>query len=146
MLAPIIQKLIFNRKSFSKIVKSMFGRRYAARVSQEELDAHWNLFAYQNGNDLLRVQREYVIDRLAHRDAYVQATVEAVKRMPLLHINAPGDTLTGRAMGEKFMEVLGSLPNAELVYLGGEIGHYPHVEDAANVGRLIDDFIQKHRK
>lgn len=75
------------------------------------------MLKYKQGNLLLHKQQNYILDRRLHRDRLVGAMVRGAARIPMRLINGPGDSIAGRRMAERYVEVM-PRGRADVKYLG----------------------------
>lgn len=133
---PFLQ-LLTTKKGFLKTVSSLFGPDMA--LSSSDLDLVWDMNAYKNGFLTFHRQQNYVIDRRLKRDRYVNALVTESDRIPIRHINGPYDSIAGRHMAERYLEVVPT-NRADIVYCSNRTGHYPHIEALGEVTHYLQEF------
>ncbi len=88
-----------------------------------ELHDFYTLVTHGNGHTIAYKLIRYIDDRKRNRDRWVGALQST--DIPLRFINGPEDPVSGRHMGERYLELI---PQGDVVYLEG-IGHYPQCED-----------------
>jgi pimeloyl-ACP methyl ester carboxylesterase len=60
--------------------------------------------------------------------------------VPMRFIDGPCDPNSGRHMAERYAELV---PDAEVVLLGDDIGHWPQVEDPDGVLAHFLEFVER---
>ncbi len=90
-------------------------------------------------NDGLRVSHKvgrFIIDRYHHRNRWVRAMRDT--NVPMRLIDGPCDPNSGRHMADRYAEVI---PNADVVLLDDDIGHWPQIEAPDAVLRHFLEFV-----
>jgi pimeloyl-ACP methyl ester carboxylesterase len=77
----------------------------------------------------------FVIDRAHHRNRWVGAM--RATDVPMRLIDGPCDPNSGRHMAERYAELI---PNADVVLLADDIGHWPQIEDPQGVLKHFLEF------
>jgi pimeloyl-ACP methyl ester carboxylesterase len=134
---PLLGRLLSNMReeAFLQTFPAVFGPN--TRPSLVELHDFWTLVSHANGQAIAYKLIRYIDDRRRHRDRWVGALQST--RVPLRFINGPEDPVSGRHMGERYLELI---PEGDVVYLEG-IGHYPQVEDPEGMLRAFFEFQDK---
>ena len=119
-------------KSFSKV----FGEN--TKPSSIELKLFWEAINYNNGRVVFYNLITYMNDRQEHRKRWVKALVDA--QVPLAVINGSQDPVSGAHLVKRYKEL-----GCRLDYLAelAHLGHYPHTEDAATVGKHYSEFLDE---
>ncbi len=126
---PIFQ--LFNSFTvFSKSLSVVFGS--ATQPTEEHLSIFWAATLYKGGNLLMHKLQQYVVERRDNRERIVNALVKSAAEMPIMLLNGPADPVSGVHMTHRYRELIAP-ENCNIILLGADIGHYPHLEDPADV-------------
>lgn len=128
-LAPLL-----NEQRVSRSLRDVFAEK--TQPSHQELQEFWQLINYNNGIKIFYKLIEYMNERVQHRQRWVGALQQA--SMPVRFINGLDDPISGKHMAERYVELV---PNPDVVQLKG-IGHYPQIEDDAQVLTALLEFYQ----
>ena len=123
-LGPLLGRL-FSRATLAKNFAKVFGPH--TQPSEAELDAFWELIAYNDGPKVMHRLIRYILDRRANRERWVAAMQETA--VPMRVIDGAVDPISGAHMVERYRELIES---ADTVLLPA-IGHYPQTEAPAEV-------------
>ncbi|MCA9772152.1 MAG: alpha/beta hydrolase [Myxococcales bacterium] len=134
-LGPLLVATMSERR-FSRSFARVFGPR--TQPSATEMRDFWELASAGGGLRVMPKLLGYMRDRARHRERWVGALRET--GVPLRLINGPADPVSGSHMADRYQELV---PNADVVRLGAEIGHYPQVEDPEGVLRAFLAFIDR---
>ena len=118
-LGPLIGRL-FSRRKLAQSFARIFGPH--TQASEAELDALWQLVAYNNGPAVMHRLIRYMPERRQQRERWV-AAMQAT-RVPMRVIDGAFDPISGAHMVARYRELI---ENADTVLLDG-IGHYPQLE------------------
>jgi pimeloyl-ACP methyl ester carboxylesterase len=135
---PLLGRLLSRSmtvQTFVSTFPTVFGPQ--TRPSAVELHDFWTVVAHNNGHAIAYRIIRYIDERRARRDRWVGALQST--GVPLRFIDGPEDPVSGRHMGERYLELI---PGGDVVYLEG-IGHYPQVEDPEGMLRAFFDFQDK---
>lgn len=105
---------------FDGNMRRIFGA--GTQPSRELLDGYWSLLTRANGLRAMSKIIHYMPERVARRERWVGALVNAA--VPLKLIDGADDPVSGRHMAARYRELV---PSADVTLLEG-IGHYPQVE------------------
>jgi pimeloyl-ACP methyl ester carboxylesterase len=94
------------------------------------------ILSYNEGRRVMHKVGRFVIDRARHRNRWVAAMRATSIAMRL--IDGPCDPNSGRHMAERYAELI---PDADVVYLAEEIGHWPQIEDPQGVLTHFLEFV-----
>jgi pimeloyl-ACP methyl ester carboxylesterase len=114
-LAPLMGSWAL-RRNFQKI----FGPE--TQPSTQEIDEWWSLLCYNNGKAALPGLLQYMAEREAHRDRWVNALIESPVMVRL--IDGQVDPISGGHIAERYRKLV---KDADVHLLRG-IGHYPQTE------------------
>jgi len=115
-------------------INEVFG---ANTKPSDELWAELREILEWNGG--LRVMHKvgrFIVDRYHHRNRWVAAM--RATSVPMRLIDGPADPNSGRHMAERYAEVV---PDADVVMLAEDIGHWPQLEDPEGVLRHFLEFV-----
>ncbi|MEM7135146.1 MAG: alpha/beta hydrolase [Myxococcota bacterium] len=131
--APFLAKLM-NESFFAKSLGEVFAP--ATRPTRDEMHDLWRLASYNEGTRVHPKILRYVPERTRYRQRWVGAMQEA--RIPLRFINGIADPVSGRAMGERYLQLI---PNPDVVFLD-RVGHYPQLEAPDLTWQHASDFLR----
>ena len=94
------------------------------------------ILSYNDGRRVMHKVGRFVIDRAHHRNRWVAAM--RATDIPMRLIDGPCDPNSGRHMAERYAELI---PDADVVYLAEEIGHWPQIEDPEAVLAHFLEFV-----
>lgn len=123
-LGPLIGRL-FSRRKLAQSFARIFGPH--TQASEAELDALWQLVAYNNGPAVMHRLIRYMPERRQQRQRWVTAMQAAA--LPMRVIDGAFDPISGAHMVARYRELIA---DADTVLLDG-IGHYPQLEAPAAV-------------
>ena len=123
-LGPLIGRL-FSRRKLAQSFARIFGPH--TQASEAELDALWQLVAYNNGQAVMHRLIRYMPERRQQRQRWV--TAMQATTLPMRVIDGAFDPISGAHMVARYRELIA---DADTVLLDG-IGHYPQLEAPAEV-------------
>ncbi|MBN7116859.1 alpha/beta fold hydrolase [Ectopseudomonas oleovorans] len=123
-LGPLLGRL-FSRRKLAQSFARIFGPH--TQASEAELDALWQLVAYNNGPAVMHRLIRYMPERRQQRQRWV-AAMQATT-LPMRVIDGAFDPISGAHMVARYRELIA---DADTVLLDG-IGHYPQLEAPAEV-------------
>ncbi|PZR44183.1 MAG: alpha/beta hydrolase [Ectopseudomonas oleovorans] len=123
-LGPLIGRL-FSRRKLAQSFARIFGPH--TQASEAELDALWQLVAYNNGPAVMHRLIRYMPERRQQRQRWV--TAMQATTLPMRVIDGAFDPISGAHMVARYRELIA---NADTVLLD-DIGHYPQLEAPAAV-------------
>lgn len=129
-LGPLIGRL-FSRRKLAQSFARIFGPN--TQASDAELDALWQLVAYNDGPAVMHRLIRYMPERRQQRQRWV--TAMQVTAVPMRVIDGAFDPISGAHMVARYRELIA---DADTVLLEG-IGHYPQLEAPAAV---LDHYLQ----
>jgi len=129
-LGPLIGRL-FSRRKLAQSFARIFGPH--TQASEAELDALWQLVAYNNGPAVMHRLIRYMPERRQQRQRWV--TAMQATALPMRVIDGAFDPISGAHMVARYRELIA---HADTVLLDG-IGHYPQLEAPAAV---LDHYLQ----
>jgi len=129
-LGPLLGRL-FSRRKLAQSFARIFGPH--TQASEAELDALWQLVAYNNGPAVMHRLIRYMPERRQQRQRWV--TAMQATTLPMRVIDGAFDPISGAHMVARYRELIA---DADTVLLEG-IGHYPQLEAPAAV---LDHYLQ----
>ena len=123
-LGPLLGRL-FSRRKLAQSFARIFGPH--TQASEAELDALWQLVAYNNGPAVMHRLIRYMPERRQQRQRWV--TAMQATTLPMRVINGAFDPISGAHMVARYRELIS---DPDTVLLDG-IGHYPQLEAPAAV-------------
>ncbi|UFQ96594.1 alpha/beta fold hydrolase [Pseudomonas wenzhouensis] len=123
-LGPLIGRL-FSRRKLAQSFARIFGPQ--TQPSETELDALWQLVAYNNGPAVMHRLIRYMPERRQQRQRWVSAMQATT--LPMRVIDGAFDPISGAHMVARYRELIS---DPDTVLLDG-IGHYPQLEAPAAV-------------
>jgi pimeloyl-ACP methyl ester carboxylesterase len=138
---PVIGALLarrLDRERFGEGFREVFGPR--TKPTPRELDDFWTLVSRDHGQRNAHRLIRYMSERRRFRDRWVGALVRST--IALRVVDGPADPVSGRHMADRYHEVV---PDADVVLLGADIGHYPQIEDPAGTLAAYLDFLERPR-
>jgi pimeloyl-ACP methyl ester carboxylesterase len=101
-------------------------------------DEQWRrmseILGYNDGRRVMHKVGRFIVDRAHHRNRWVAAM--RATSVPMRLIDGPCDPNSGRHLAERYAELI---PDADVVLLGDDIGHWPQIEDPQGV---LDHFLE----
>jgi pimeloyl-ACP methyl ester carboxylesterase len=135
LIGKLVSKLI-SKRSIEKATSSVFGKK--TQPSKELLDDFWEILNYNNGKSLAWKIGRLVFEKDIHQQKWIKAMQQT--QISMCFINGPSDPNSGIHMAEKYMELI---PNANVILLNSEIGHWPQIEDSDGVIDAYTEFINQ---
>ena len=123
-LGDIISPLQGNplsRKIVEPTINEMFGPN--TKPSRELMNRFHQILEYNDGKRVLHKVGRFIGDRYVHRNRWVRAMRDT--SVPMRLIDGPVDPNSGAHMARRYAEVI---PNADVVMLADDIGHWPQIE------------------
>ena len=117
-----------------KAINEVFGPN--TKPSDELWQQLVEILGYNDGQRVLHKVGRFIVDRYHHRNRWVRAMRQTT--VPMRLIDGPCDPNSGRHMAQRYAEVI---PNADVVMLADDIGHWPQIEDPDAVLRHFLEFI-----
>ena len=114
------------RMLMRRTINEVFGPN--TQPSPELMEKFHQILEYNNGKAVSHKVGRFLIDRERHRNRWVRAMRET--KVPMRLIDGPFDPNSGRHMAERYQAII---PDADVILLGADIGHWPQIEDPAGV-------------
>jgi pimeloyl-ACP methyl ester carboxylesterase len=99
------------------------------------------ILSYNDGRLVMHKVGRFIVDRSHHRNRWVAAM--RATSVPMRLIDGPCDPNSGRHMADRYAELI---PDADVVFLGEDIGHWPQLEDPLGVLRHFLEFVDLARR
>mmetsp|Transcript_21774 Transcript_21774/g.24302 ORF Transcript_21774/g.24302 Transcript_21774/m.24302 type:complete len:335 (-) Transcript_21774:39-1043(-) len=104
---------------------------------QEDIMDYWSLVNHNQGSKIYNKLIKYMNDRTDHKDRWVNALRK--NKLKTILINGPLDPVSGRHAAERFSK---ECPDASVVILKDNIGHYPQAESPKRVIEEYHKFLE----
>jgi pimeloyl-ACP methyl ester carboxylesterase len=109
------------RRALEPTLREMFGP--STKPTPHMMDVFHQILSYHDGRRVLHKVGRFIKDRRTHRNRWVRAMRETGVSMRL--IDGPVDPNSGAHMARRYAEVI---PDADVVMLADDIGHWPQLE------------------
>ncbi|MGA9489021.1 MAG: alpha/beta hydrolase [Mycobacterium sp.] len=120
ILSPV-QNSTLSRRVLEPTIREMFGPN--TKPTRHMMDVFNQILDYNDGRRVLHKVGRFIKDRYTHRNRWVRAMRET--GVPMRLINGPIDPNSGAHMARRYAEVI---PDADVVMLADDIGHWPQLE------------------
>jgi pimeloyl-ACP methyl ester carboxylesterase len=120
ILSPV-QNSPLSRRLLEPTLREMFGPN--TKPTRHMMDVFSQILDYNDGRRVLHKVGRFIKDRHTHRNRWVRAMRET--DVPMRLIDGPVDPNSGAHMARRYAEVI---PNADVVMLADDIGHWPQLE------------------
>jgi pimeloyl-ACP methyl ester carboxylesterase len=116
-----VQGSPLSRRLMEPTLREMFGPN--TKPTRHMMDVFNQILDYNDGRRVLHKVGRFISDRYTHRNRWVRAMRETSVAMRL--IDGPIDPNSGAHMARRYAEVI---PDADVVMLADDIGHWPQLE------------------
>jgi len=116
-----VQGSPLSRRLMEPTLREMFGPN--TKPTQHMMVVFNQILDYNDGRRVLHKVGRFISDRYAHRNRWVRAMRET--SVPMRLIDGPIDPNSGAHMARRYAEVI---PDADVVMLADDIGHWPQLE------------------
>ncbi len=120
ILSPV-QNSTLSRRVLEPTIREMFGPN--TKPTRHMMDVFNQILDYNDGRRVLHKVGRFIKDRYTHRNRWVRAMRETA--VPMRLIDGPIDPNSGAHMARRYAEVI---PDADVVMLADDIGHWPQLE------------------
>lgn len=120
ILSPL-QGSSLSRRVLEPTVREMFGPN--TKPTRHMMDVFNQILDYNDGRRVLHKVGRFINDRYTHRNRWVRAMRQT--SVPMRLIDGPVDPNSGAHMARRYTEVI---PDADVVMLADDIGHWPQLE------------------
>jgi pimeloyl-ACP methyl ester carboxylesterase len=110
-----------SRRLMEPTLREMFGPN--TKPTPHMMDVFNQILDYNDGRRVLHKVGRFISDRYTHRNRWVRAMRET--SIPMRLIDGPIDPNSGAHMARRYAEVI---PDADVVMLADDIGHWPQLE------------------
>lgn len=125
-----------SRRILEPTINEMFGPR--TKPTRAMLEVFHEILEYNDGKRVLHKVVRFLADRYTHRNRWVRAMRETA--VPMRLIDGPIDPNSGAHMARRYAEVV---PDADVVMLADDIGHWPQLEAPDEVLRHFLDHVDR---
>ena len=133
-IGKLLSRLL-SKKNTDKATAAIFG--IDTKPNNELLENFWDVLNYNNGKAIA-----YLIGRLIfEKKKYQQRWINAMQQtnIPMCFINGPADPNSGMHMAIRYNQLI---PNANIIFVHENIGHWPQLEAPEEVLIALDEFIK----
>ncbi len=116
-----VQDTRVSRRVMEPTLREMFGPN--TKPTRRMMDVFNQILDYNDGRRVLHKVGRFINDRYTHRNRWVRAMRETA--VPMRLIDGPIDPNSGAHMARRYAEVI---PDADVVMLADDIGHWPQLE------------------
>ena len=127
LMSPL-QGSRLSRRVLESTINEMFGPN--TKPSHGLMGSFHQILEYNDGKRVLHKVGRFLGDRYTHRNRWVRAMRETA--VPMRLIDGPVDPNSGAHMARRYAEVI---PDADVVMLADDIGHWPQLEAPEEVLR-----------
>jgi pimeloyl-ACP methyl ester carboxylesterase len=120
ILSPV-QNTPLSRRLLEPTLREMFGPN--TKPTPQMMTVFNQILDYNDGRRVLHKVGRFINDRYTHRNRWVRAMRETT--VPMRLIDGPIDPNSGAHMARRYAEVI---PDADVVMLADDIGHWPQLE------------------
>jgi pimeloyl-ACP methyl ester carboxylesterase len=114
----------------------LFGPR--TKPSAELMEQFHQILEYNDGKRVIHKVGRFINDRYTHRNRWVRAMRKT--SIPMRLIDGPADPNSGAHMARRYAEVI---PDADVVLLADDIGHWPQLEAPDAVSEHFLAFVDR---
>jgi pimeloyl-ACP methyl ester carboxylesterase len=116
-----VQNSPLSRRLLESTLREMFGPN--TKPTPHMMKVFNQILDYNDGRRVLHKVGRFIKDRYTHRNRWVRAMRQTT--VPMRLIDGPVDPNSGAHMARRYAEVI---PNADVVMLADDIGHWPQLE------------------
>ncbi|OBK72694.1 alpha/beta hydrolase [Mycobacterium sp. 1164985.4] len=128
LMSPLQGRSSLSRKVLESTINEMFGPN--TKPSRELMTRFHEILEFNDGKRVLHKVGRFLADRYTHRNRWVRAMRQTA--VPMRLIDGPIDPNSGAHMARRYAEVI---PEADVVMLADDIGHWPQLEAPREVLR-----------
>ncbi len=110
-----------SRRLLEPTLREMFGPN--TKPTRHMMDVFNQILDYNDGRRVLHKVGRFINDRYTHRNRWVRAMRQTT--VPMRLIDGPIDPNSGAHMARRYAEII---PEADVVMLADDIGHWPQLE------------------
>lgn len=134
LMSPL-QGSPLSRRILEPTINEMFGPN--TKPTRQMMQTFHQILEYNDGKRVLHQVGRFLDDRRTHRNRWVRAMRET--SVPMRLIDGPVDPNSGAHMARRYAEVV---PDADVVMLADDIGHWPQIEAPEAVLRHFLDHVE----
>ena len=127
---------LMSKKSVEKATAEVFG--VDTKPNKELLQDFWDILNYNNGKSIAYLIGRLIFDKADYQKRWIAAMQQT--KIPLCFINGPADPNSGIHMAKRYSELI---PNANVILLSKNIGHWPQLEAPHQVLEAFDQFVKR---
>lgn len=116
-----LPQVFLSKRVLARTLDELFGPR--AKLTPRQLELFGQILDHNDGRRVMHKVGGFIEDRYVHRNRWVRAMRET--SVPMRFIDGPFDPNSGRHMANRYAELI---PDADVVVLDDDIGHWPHIE------------------
>lgn len=128
LMSPLQGRSSLSRKMVERTLDELFGPN--TKPSRELMERFHQILEYNDGKRVLHKVGRFLADRYTNRNRWVRAMRSTP--VPMRLIDGPLDPNSGAHMARRYNEVI---PDADVVMLADDIGHWPQLEAPQEVLR-----------
>ncbi|OBG91298.1 alpha/beta hydrolase [Mycobacterium sp. E136] len=136
LMSPLQGRSSLSRKVLESTINEMFGPN--TKPSRELMTRFHEILEFNDGKRVLHKVGRFLADRYTHRNRWVRAMRQTA--VPMRLIDGPIDPNSGAHMARRYAEVI---PEADVVMLADDIGHWPQLEAPQEVLRHFLAHVEK---
>jgi pimeloyl-ACP methyl ester carboxylesterase len=125
-----------SRRMIEPTLDKLFGPR--TKPSAELMEQFHQILEYNDGKRVIHKVGRFINDRYTHRNRWVRAMRKT--SIPMRLIDGPADPNSGAHMARRYAEVI---PDADVVLLADDIGHWPQLEAPDAVSEHFLAFVDR---
>ncbi|OBB36582.1 alpha/beta hydrolase [Mycobacterium sp. 852002-51961_SCH5331710] len=136
LMSPLQGRSSLSRKVLESTINEMFGPN--TKPSRDLMTRFHEILEFNDGKRVLHKVGRFLADRYTHRNRWVRAMRQTA--VPMRLIDGPVDPNSGAHMARRYAEVI---PEADVVMLADDIGHWPQLEAPREVLRHFLAHVEK---
>lgn len=136
LMSPLQGRSSLSRKVLESTINEMFGPN--TKPSRDLMTRFHQILEFNDGKRVLHKVGRFLADRYTHRNRWVRAMRQTA--VPMRLIDGPVDPNSGAHMARRYAEVI---PEADVVMLADDIGHWPQLEAPREVLRHFLAHVEK---
>lgn len=136
LMSPLQGRSSLSRKVLESTINEMFGPN--TKPSRDLMTRFHEILEFNDGKRVLHKVGRFLADRYTHRNRWVRAMRQTA--VPMRLIDGPVDPNSGAHMARRYTEVI---PEADVVMLADDIGHWPQLEAPREVLRHFLAHVEK---
>lgn len=134
-IGRLLSKLM-TKSMVSKATAEVFGEK--TKPTPERLDDFWKVLNFNKGKSIAYLLGRLIFEKKTQQKRWIDAMCRT--SIPMCFVNGPADPNSGVHMANRYRELI---PDANVVLLNDDIGHWPQIE-APN--QVLEAFHFFHRQ